>query len=257
MHTQVPDAAANTAPYGYSRPMYYRYNGVWLSNLLSGISGDYSIKLVAKDGSKTDITNDVAKYFAAYNNTQSKTSTNIPEGKRVTKTYNDAKIIIPGTGENITGSRATDYTSAGKDVDVLMAAAEGLEISLTSGGSGDSGANPIYIITPVTDTAYQNGATADGIKTMTVNTGVSGMTYFAVQVTPVKAHNGSEAVVFVHLRNGVQLELNVTKTDFDVAATAQAGFNVQAGDVVKAYIVDDLTNDVNFNPTILQANSAL
>jgi hypothetical protein len=109
--------------------MYYRYNGVWLNSLLSGISGDYSIKLVAKDGSKTEITSNVALYFAAYNNTQSKTSTNIPEEKRVTNTYNDAKIIIPSTGVNITGSSATDYTTAGKDVDVFMAQAEGLEIT--------------------------------------------------------------------------------------------------------------------------------
>lgn len=128
-HEQVPDANANTAPYGYSRPMYYRYNGVWLSDLVSGISGNYSIKLVAKDGTKTDITDNIALYFIAYNNTRSKTSTNIPEGKRVTDTYNDAKIIIPSTGENITGSAADDYTTAGKDVDVLMAAAEGLEIT--------------------------------------------------------------------------------------------------------------------------------
>lgn len=253
MHTQMPDAATNTPPYGYSRPMYYRYNGVWLSDLLSGISGDYSIKLVAEDGSKTDITNDVSLYFAAYNNTQSKTSTNIPEGKRVTKTYNGAKIIIPGTGENITGSSDTDYTTAGKDIDVLMAAAEGLEISLTS---ADGDVNGIYTITPETDSAYQNGATADGIQTMTVNTGVSGMTYFAVMVTPVTEHNGSEAVVFVHIRNGAQLDINVTKADFDVVNIAQAGFNVKAGDLVKAYIVDDLNNNVNFNPTILQAGSA-
>ena len=134
MSEQVPDAGSNTPPYGYSRPMYYRYNGAWLSDLVSGLSGNYTIKLVAKDGTKTDITNNIADYFAAYNNTQSKTSTNIPEGKRVTVTYNDAKIIIPGTGENVTGSATDDYTTDGKDVDVLMAAAEGLEITATDGG---------------------------------------------------------------------------------------------------------------------------
>ncbi len=139
MSEQVPDANANTPPYGYSRPMYYRYNGVWLSDLVSGLSGKYTIKLVANDGTKTDITKNIADYFAAYNNTQSKTSTNIPEGKRVTVTYNDAKIIIPGTGENITGSAATDYTPAGKDVDVLVAAAEGLEIVSSGGGGGGGG----------------------------------------------------------------------------------------------------------------------
>jgi hypothetical protein len=110
----------------------------------------------------------------------------------------------------------------------------------------------VYSITPLADAAYLAGAAPDGIKTMTVNSGVSGMKYFGVQVTPVTAHSGPEAVVFVHLRNGVQDSLNITKADFDVVHTAQAGFNVQYGDVVKAYVVDDLTNAVNFNPTILQ-----
>ena len=50
----------------------------------------------------------------------------------------------------------------------------------------------------------------------------------------------------------VLLSLNVTKADFDIAQSAQAGFNVHPGDVVRVYIIDDLNNDVNFNPTILE-----
>jgi hypothetical protein len=244
-HEQVPEAGA--APYGYAKPMYYRYNGVWLSDLVSGLSGDVSIKLVAKDGSKMDITEDIALYFAAYNNTQSKTSTNIPEGKRVTVTYDDAKVIIPGTGVNITGAGATDYTPAGRDVDVLMAAAEGLEITSQQNSTGK------YTVAPVEDdSVYEVGATTDGINTMTVKTGISGLKYFGTVITPVVEHEGQEAVIFVHLRNGVQLSLNVTKAEFDVVDNAQAGFNVEPGDMVKVYIVDGLTNAVDFNPTLLQ-----
>ncbi len=110
----------------------------------------------------------------------------------------------------------------------------------------------VYIITPMVDAAYQTGVTPDGIKTMTVNDSVSGMKYFGVQVAPLNAHSGLEAVVFTHLRNGVQLSLNVTKADFDDVDTAWAGFNVQPGDLVKVYIVDDLTNGPDCNPTILQ-----
>ncbi len=244
-HEQTPEAG--TAPYGYAKPMYYRYNGVWLSDLVSGLNGDVSIKLVAKDGTKVDITEDIAQYFAAYNNTQSKTSTNIPEGKRVTVTYDDAKVIIPGTGVNITGAGATDYTPEGKDVDVLMAAAEGLEITSQQSGIGK------YTVVPVEDeSVYEVGATTDGIKTMTVKTGITGLKYFGTQITPVVEHEGQEAVLFVHLRNGVQLSLNVTKAEFDIVDNAQAGFNVEPGDMVKVYIVDGLTNAVDFNPTLLQ-----
>jgi hypothetical protein len=116
-----------------------------------------------------------------------------------------------------------------------------------------SSTHPVYTVTPVEDaTIYQTNATPGGTKTMTVNAGVNGMKYFGVLITPVRAHDGLEAVVFVHLRNGMQDSMNVTKADFDVVQTSQAGFNVQSGDVVKAYVVDDLTNNSNFNPIILQ-----
>ncbi|TEB07055.1 hypothetical protein Psch_00596 [Pelotomaculum schinkii] len=112
--------------------------------------------------------------------------------------------------------------------------------------------NPKYTVDPVADgSVYEVGETG-GIKTMTVKTGVSGLKYFGTQIAPVIKHAGQEAVVFTHLRDGVQLSLNITKADFDLVAEAQSGFNVQAGDMVKVFIVDDLTNDVDHNPTLLQ-----
>ena len=151
---QMPDKDDNTAPYGYSRPMYYRYNGKWLADLIgteimnnSTVTG---FTIIAKDGTKTEISKEeVADYFVAYNNTQSKTSTNIPEGKRVTETYEDARIIIPGEGENITGSSSTDYTSAGKDVGVLVAEAEGIVAKTGATGGKEEGgdaANAVFYI---------------------------------------------------------------------------------------------------------------
>jgi 3',5'-cyclic AMP phosphodiesterase CpdA len=109
-----------------------------------------------------------------------------------------------------------------------------------------------YTVTPIADTDYQNGKTADGIGAMTVNSGIYSLKYFGARVAPVRTHKGSEAVVFVHSRNGVRQSLNVTKADFDAVNTARAGFNVQPGDIIKVYIVDDLNNLVDFNPTILQ-----
>lgn len=112
--------------------------------------------------------------------------------------------------------------------------------------------NPAYTITPLADPVYTTGTTLDGINTMTVNTSMKGFKYFAVNIAPLISHSGKEAIVFTHLRNGSQIGLNSTKADFDIVQAAQAGFNVQPGDVVKAYIVDDLSNAVDFNPTILQ-----
>ncbi|OPX86462.1 MAG: Alkaline phosphatase precursor [Pelotomaculum sp. PtaB.Bin104] len=117
---------------------------------------------------------------------------------------------------------------------------------------GNTEQRPVYILSPQPDSAYTAGTTQDGINTMTVNSGMAGFKYFTVCVTPVISHSGNETVVFVHFRNGIQLGLNATRADFDRVNTAQAGFNVQPGDMVKAYVVDDLTNTANVNPVILQ-----
>lgn len=110
----------------------------------------------------------------------------------------------------------------------------------------------VYTVAPVVSAAYRIDATPDGISTMTVNSGITGLKYFGAQITPVREHEGQEAVVFTHQRSGAQLSVNVTKADFDLLNAAQAGFNVQAGDIVKVYMVDDLTNALDCNPIILQ-----
>lgn len=112
--------------------------------------------------------------------------------------------------------------------------------------------NPIYTVTPGTDTAYTSGQTGDGINIMTVNPGITGLKYFLVDIHPVISHYGDEVVVFTHSRNGNQLGLNATKADFDVVSTVQAGFNVLPGDVIKTFIVDNLTNSIDFNPILFQ-----
>ena len=54
------------------------------------------------------------------------------------------------------------------------------------------------------------------------------------------------------LRNGSHLQVNSTRADFDQVNTAEAGFNVKAGETIKIYVVDELTNAVDHNPVILQ-----
>ena len=111
---------------------------------------------------------------------------------------------------------------------------------------------PLYKLTPVKDDVYTIGTTPDGRSTMTVNAGKSGFKTFTVSVEQVVSHKGNETVIFTLWRGGTELQLNATVADFDVADTAQAGFNVQPGDVIKVYIVDRLTNDSNINPVVFQ-----
>ena len=148
---QVPEPG--TPPYGYQKPMYYRYNGVHLNTLTEKIKNITSVELVARDGGKISIpVAELGNYFVAYNRTQSKSSTNIPEGKRVTISYPDARVILPATGENVTGADPTDYTPAGKDVDVAVEAAEGVIIKTTrssTGGGGGGGGGFISSPSPV------------------------------------------------------------------------------------------------------------
>ncbi|MDD3652588.1 MAG: metallophosphoesterase family protein [Desulfotomaculaceae bacterium] len=118
--------------------------------------------------------------------------------------------------------------------------------------SGSTDPRPVYSLSPQPDPSYAAGTTQNGINTMTVNAGMVGLKYFACSVTPVIPHSGNETLVFTHLRNGSQLGLNATRADFDQVSMAQAGFNVQQGDVIRAYIVDAMTNAVDVNPVILQ-----
>ncbi len=191
-------------------------------------------------------------------------------GQAVSLTFSDDEVwrgAINGLSVNGTALTAEQYTVSAGAINIAAAvftAAGDYGITVTASGYSDAAVtqtmeeagapsdSPKYTILPVEDgLAYEVGETG-GIKTMTVKTGVSGLKYFGAHLTPVTAHAGKEAVVFIHLRGGVQLSLNVTKADFDLVGEAQSGFNVQAGDVVKVFIVDELTNDVDHNPTLLQ-----
>lgn len=112
--------------------------------------------------------------------------------------------------------------------------------------------DPHYVvIADEADTGFTPGVTPEGIRTMTVKTGISGFKYLRVMITSLVAHDGEETVVFSHLRNGSQLQVSSTRADFDQVDIAQAGFNVETGDVIKIYIVDELTNAGKQNPVIL------
>ena len=191
-------------------------------------------------------------------------------GRAVEITFTDDEAwrgAISGIAVNGTALSGGQYTvnTGAISIDVAVFAAPGdYTVTVTAGGYADAAvtqtineaATPVdnskYTVTPAADqSVYEVGETG-GIIAMTVKTGVNGLKYFGTLITPVVEHEGKEAVVFVHLRGGLQLSINVTRADFDLLDEAQAGFNVQSGDVVRVYMVDDLTNDVGSNPTLLQ-----
>lgn len=110
---------------------------------------------------------------------------------------------------------------------------------------------PLYQLKPNVSSLYKNGVTLDGVQMMTLNKGVTGNTEFIVEVKPIKEHIGEETLVFVHLRNGIQIGLNRVKDDFDRTYIAKTAFPVQAGDIVKVYMVDDLNARLDINPLVL------
>ena len=109
-----------------------------------------------------------------------------------------------------------------------------------------------YKIEPEPDAGYTASRTEEGVTTLTIHDEVSGFRYFSVSVPPNIIHEGEEMVIFVHMRDGVQIGFSFVKGDFDAVANAGAGFNVKPGDVIKAYIVDTLSNSPGSNPVLLQ-----
>jgi len=156
---------------------------------------------------------------------------------------------------NVTGLTAeTSYTfkvEAGDAAGNWTTDGPSLTVTTTvyTGGEVITGA---YSVTPAVDAAYTSVETADGIDTMTVNAGYSGSRSFTVDVSPVTAHDGNEKAVFVQIRDGAQLNLNASAADFDAVNTASASFEVQPGDVIKAFVVDDLYTTTEMISTVLE-----
>ena len=152
------------------------------------------------------------------------------------------------TGE-ISGSPETTGTY---EINLTVTDAQGnnatkklsLQINLSDGNGG-------YLLTALDSSAYTIGRASNGFPTMTVKNKVSGMIPFSIKITPVHEHQGQETVVFVQLRKDAQRGINAVKADFDIASFAQTTFDVQAGDLIKVYMVDDLKSDPLVNPNVL------
>ena len=126
--TQTPskdEVSEHGTPYGYYNAMYYRYNGVWLSDL---VSGDVTVK--GTDGTAITVAAaDLDRYFLASGYTASKSTTNVSEGKRFTFAYAAPQLIIPGDGTLVGEAEAANegnkmVTVAVKAVAAVVSGAE-------------------------------------------------------------------------------------------------------------------------------------
>jgi len=108
-----------------------------------------------------------------------------------------------------------------------------------------------YMVVPAADSAYIISLSKDALPVMTVKGDVSGFKYFSVIVNPVAGHAGNETMVFIHMRNNTPIAVTSNNADYDIINAAGAGFNVMPGDVIKAYLVDGISNNINTSPIVL------
>jgi len=98
---------------------------------------------------------------------------------------------------------------------------------------------------------YEIEETETGIM-LTLKQDITGFKHFGVTVKALEDKLGQLEVVFTHLRDNMQQSLNSIKANSDMEKmNAEAGFNIEPGDVIKIYMVDELTNETDCNPIIL------
>ena len=221
--------------------------------------GDYTIIVSATGYTDASVIQSINSVFISSGITGGTVTTNTSNAVKgntvtVTATPNSGKQLLtaaPVTIAHYDGTTGTALTvstvstSTGICVYSFVMPAYAVSVSATF--------SPYFTTAAVADSATYTSATSDGALLFTVNTGIAGMKYFKLTAQHVlNTHSGNETVIFAQYRGGVLQSLNATVADFDTVTTAQAGFNVQAGDVIKAYVVDALTNSTTTNPVVLQ-----
>lgn len=99
--------------FGYNKPMYVRYQGMYLRSLIDPASDD-NVYIVQKNGKALDITDTVDDYFVAYYYTESKSATNISNGKRVPLNYDSAVFVDTKSAEIEYSNNSGDHTPESK-----------------------------------------------------------------------------------------------------------------------------------------------
>jgi hypothetical protein len=149
--------------------------------------------------------------------------------------------VISGTPTEV-----GEYTLKISLVDSRGVSASTVAVITIYKGSG----NGAFLINPVTDSAYTSSE-VDNLPMMTVNSGALDFIYFKVEIREIFGHEGDETVVFIQYRNDGQIGMSVFVSDLETGDNIGAGFSVEAGDVIKVFVVDNLSHDAGIISTIL------
>lgn len=115
---EQPTASPNKY-WGYNKPMYVRYNGQWLKDLVNVPAGQKAY-VVKADGTLLDITSTLNNYFVAYSYQQSKRSTNIVDYNRKTVNYGHSVLVDTASAAVEASDGDSDYTVAsGKTPNII------------------------------------------------------------------------------------------------------------------------------------------
>lgn len=94
--------------FGYNKPMYVRYQGAWLKDVLGAVGANDQVLILDASGKAVDITENVEDYFVAYYYSESKSSSNISNAKRVPLNYEHAVLVD-------TKSAPVEYSNGDED----------------------------------------------------------------------------------------------------------------------------------------------
>lgn len=197
--TQTPsrdEVDAHGTPYGYYDAMYYRYNGVWLKDL---VSGDVTLKN-ANGKTVSVAAADLGKYFVATGYTASKSSTNVSEGKRFTYAYSAPQLIIPGDGTLVGEAEAAN--EGNKKVTVVLDSL----VSITAGAA------PAVSKAPFTDVSAYPWA-EEAVNTLYNDGVITGVT--ATEFQPTASIRRGDFMLMLVRAYGLEAEINGCFADVD------------------------------------------
>lgn len=197
--TQTPsrdEVDAHGTPYGYYDAMYYRYNGVWLKDL---VSGDVTLKN-ANGKTVSVAADDLGKYFVATGYTASKSSTNVSEGKRFTYAYSTPQLIIPSDGTLVGEAEAAN--EGNKKVTVVLDSL----VSITAGAA------PAVSKAPFTDVSAYPWA-EEAVNTLYNDGVITGVT--ATEFQPTASIRRGDFMLMLVRAYGLEAEIDGCFADVD------------------------------------------